>query len=142
MPGEATCAGAWGSAQFCRAGGLVLLSSDGLARQRRALPDEKTWTDCLFDKTNAKANPGKVTYASPGIGAGNHLAGELFASTLGVNVRHIPYKGSAPANTDLLAGRVTMMFQNMVSGLPLITSGRMRTRRRLASTSRLHMACC
>jgi tripartite-type tricarboxylate transporter receptor subunit TctC len=83
-----------------------------------------------------------VTYASPGIGAGNHLAGELFASTLGVNVRHIPYKGSAPANTDLLAGRVTMMFQNMVSGLPLITSGRMRTRRRLASTSRLRMACC
>jgi len=74
----------------------------------------------------AKANPGKLTYASSGNGTSIHLSGELFKSMTGVDMLHIPYKGSAPAVTDLLAGQVNMMFDNIPSSLPHIRAGKLR----------------
>ena len=61
----------------------------------------------------AKANPGKINYASGGIGTSPHLCGELFKAMAGVDLLHVPYRGGAPALTDLLAGRVQMMFDNL-----------------------------
>jgi tripartite-type tricarboxylate transporter receptor subunit TctC len=74
----------------------------------------------------AKAQPGKLTYASSGNGTSIHLSGELFKSMTGVDMLHIPYKGSAPAVTDLLAGQVNMMFDNIPSSLPHIRAGKLR----------------
>jgi tripartite-type tricarboxylate transporter receptor subunit TctC len=80
----------------------------------------------------AKAQPGKLTYASFGNGSAAHLAGELFKSVAGVDIVHVPYKGSAPALTDLLGGQVDMMFDVVVSSLPHIDAGKLRA---LAVTS-------
>lgn len=74
----------------------------------------------------AKAQPGKLTYASSGNGTSIHLSGELFKTMAGVDMLHIPYKGSAPAVTDLLAGQVNMMFDNIPSSLPHIKAGKLR----------------
>jgi len=74
----------------------------------------------------AKAQPGKLTYASSGNGTSIHLSGELFKSMTGVDMLHIPYKGSSPAVTDLLAGQVNMMFDNIPSSLPHIKAGKLR----------------
>jgi tripartite-type tricarboxylate transporter receptor subunit TctC len=74
----------------------------------------------------AKAQPGKLTYASAGNGTSIHLSGELFKSMAGVDMLHIPYKGSAPAVADLLAGQVNMMFDNIPSSLPQIKAGKLR----------------
>ncbi len=74
----------------------------------------------------AKAQPGKLTYASSGNGTSIHLSGELFKSMTGVDLLHIPYKGSAPAVTDLLGGQVNMMFDNIPSSLPHIRAGKLR----------------
>lgn len=64
---------------------------------------------------HAKANPGKVTYASTGAGGSVHLTQELFKIMTGTDIRHVPYKGSAPALTDLMGGHVDLMFDNMPS---------------------------
>ena len=61
----------------------------------------------------AKANPGKVNMASSGIGTSIHLSGELFKMMTGVNMQHVPYRGSAPMLTDLLAGQVRIAFDNL-----------------------------
>jgi tripartite-type tricarboxylate transporter receptor subunit TctC len=74
----------------------------------------------------ARAQPGKLTYASFGNGSAAHLAGELFKSVAGVDIIHVPYKGSAPALTDLLGGQVDMMFDVVVSSLPHIQAGKLR----------------
>jgi tripartite-type tricarboxylate transporter receptor subunit TctC len=74
----------------------------------------------------AKAHPGKLTYASSGNGTSIHLSGELFKSMTGVDMLHIPYKGSSPAVTDLLGGQVNMMFDNIPSSLPHIKAGKLR----------------
>jgi tripartite-type tricarboxylate transporter receptor subunit TctC len=74
----------------------------------------------------AKAQPGKLTYASSGNGTSIHLSGELFKSLTGVDMLHIPYKGSAPAVADLLGGQVNMMFDNIPSSLPHIKAGKLR----------------
>jgi tripartite-type tricarboxylate transporter receptor subunit TctC len=74
----------------------------------------------------AKAQPGKLTFASSGNGTSIHLAGELFKTMTGVNMVHVPYKGSAPAVTDLLGGQVQMMFDNMPSALPHVKAGKLR----------------
>jgi len=73
-----------------------------------------------------KANPGKLTYASSGIGSTYHLGGELFASQAGIQMTHVPYKGAAPASQDLLAGHVSVMFDNTSSAIPNIKAGRVR----------------
>jgi len=74
----------------------------------------------------AKAQPGQFTYASSGNGTSIHLSGELFKSMTGVDMLHIPYKGSAPAVADLLGGQVNMMFDNIPSSLPHIRAGKLR----------------
>jgi tripartite-type tricarboxylate transporter receptor subunit TctC len=74
----------------------------------------------------AKANPGKLTYASSGIGSTYHLGAELFASQAGIRWTHIPYKGAAPAIQDVLAGHVQVMFDNMSSAIPNMKAGRVR----------------
>ena len=74
----------------------------------------------------AKKNPGKVTFASAGNGTTSHLSGELFKSMTGVNIVHVPYKGGAPAITDLLAGHAQASFQNVNAVLPHIKSGKLK----------------
>jgi tripartite-type tricarboxylate transporter receptor subunit TctC len=74
----------------------------------------------------AKANPEKLTYASPGTGSPTHLAGELLKSVAGIRMTHVPYKGVAPAAVDLHAGRVDLMFDNLANTLPHIKSGKLR----------------
>jgi len=73
----------------------------------------------------AKAQPGKITYASSGSGTSIHMSGELFKYMTGVDILHIPYNGSAPAVTDLIGGQVNIMFDNIPSSLPHIKSGKL-----------------
>ena len=74
----------------------------------------------------AKANPGKINWATSGNGTSVHLSGELFKLMTGVQLTHIPYKGSAPALTDLIAGTVQVIFDNMPPSLPHIRAGKLR----------------
>lgn len=74
----------------------------------------------------ARAQPGKLTYASAGNGTSIHLAGELFALMAGVDMVHIPYKGSGPAVTDLIGGQVNIMFDSITSASPHVKSGKLR----------------
>ena len=74
----------------------------------------------------AKANPGKVFYGSAGIGASNHLSGELFAARAGLQLNHVPYKGNAPAMTDVIGGQLTMMFDIVGGARGHISGGRVR----------------
>lgn len=73
----------------------------------------------------AKAKPGELNFASSGNGQSLHLAGELFKSMAGIDIVHVPYKGSAPARADLLAGQVQMMFESAIGVLPFVQSGRL-----------------
>src|SRR5580692_6786239 len=74
----------------------------------------------------AKANPGKITMASGGIGTSSHLAGELFKATAGIDMVHVPYRGTAPALADLLGGQVQVMFGNMLASIAHVRDGRLR----------------
>ena len=74
----------------------------------------------------AKAEPGKLNFASSGSGTSVHMSGEMFKFLTKVDMVHIPYKGSAPAVTDLLGGQVMMMFDNIPSALPHIKAGKLR----------------
>jgi tripartite-type tricarboxylate transporter receptor subunit TctC len=74
----------------------------------------------------AKSNPGKLNYASPGIGASQHLAMEWFKSLAGITITHVPYNGTGPALNDLVAGHVDLMFAGTVSVLPLLGDNRVR----------------
>ncbi len=80
----------------------------------------------------AKANPGKVNYASAGIGSMQHMTGELFKMMTGIDMVHVPYRGGAPALSDLLAGQVQAMFEFMATTIPHVRSGGLRA---LAVTS-------
>ena len=80
----------------------------------------------------ARAKPGSINYASTGSGTTPHLSAELFRSAAKISITHVPYKGSAPALTDLLGGHVEMFFCNMASAAPHVASGRLRA---LAVTS-------
>ena len=73
----------------------------------------------------AKANPGKINFGSPGNGASPHLSGELFNAMAKVELTHIPYKGSAPAVTDLLGNQIAIMFDNMPSAIQHVRSGKL-----------------
>ena len=72
----------------------------------------------------AKAKPGDLTYASAGNGSSNHLSGELLKSSSGIQITHVPYKGSAPALVDLLGGRITMMFDTVAQQTQNIAAGK------------------
>ncbi|HWK86235.1 MAG TPA: tripartite tricarboxylate transporter substrate binding protein [Xanthobacteraceae bacterium] len=80
----------------------------------------------------AKSQPGKLNYGSVGNGSTLHLAGEMFNVAAGTEILHVPYKGSAPALTDLLGGQIQIMFDVIVSAMPLVKDGRLRA---LAVTS-------
>jgi tripartite-type tricarboxylate transporter receptor subunit TctC len=74
----------------------------------------------------AKANPGKLSYASAGIGTPSHLAGQLFNTMAGVNLRHIPYRGDGPAIADLVAGQVPVAFATTIASIEHIRAGQLR----------------
>jgi len=74
----------------------------------------------------AKANPGRIYFASSGTGASPHMSGELFKAMTGVDIVHVPYRGAGPAMADLLPGRVQVMFDNLPSSIEHIRSGRLR----------------
>jgi tripartite-type tricarboxylate transporter receptor subunit TctC len=74
----------------------------------------------------AKANPGKLTFASPGVGSQAHIAGEMLKSMAGADVVHVPYKGIAPAMNDLVGGQVSFMFLSMSSALNQVQAGKLR----------------
>jgi tripartite-type tricarboxylate transporter receptor subunit TctC len=74
----------------------------------------------------AKASPGKVTFASGGMGGSHHLSGETFKQIAGIDIIHVPYKGGAPAATDLIGGQVDMMFTQMYEAAPMIRAGKLR----------------
>jgi len=80
----------------------------------------------------AKAQPGKLTFASNSVGSSNHLSGELLKSMAKIDMLHVPYKGATAAQTDLIGGRITMMFDNMTTAVPQIRAGKLRA---LAVTS-------
>jgi tripartite-type tricarboxylate transporter receptor subunit TctC len=75
---------------------------------------------------NAKANPGKIAFASSGHGTSVHLSGELFKRMAGIEMLHVPYRGAGPALNDLIPGRVDVMFNNIGAVLPLIQGGKLR----------------
>ena len=83
----------------------------------------KTTRDLI---TLARGRPGQLNFASASTGGIPHLAGELFNTMTGVKMVHIPYKGGAPATTDLLSGQVSLMFNNMLSAMPQVKNGRLR----------------
>ena len=85
----------------------------------------------------AKSSPGKLSFASSGVGNSDHLCGELFNMMAGIQAIHVPYKGGAPAVQDVIPGRVDYYFAGMPVGLPLVTSGRARA---LGVTSRQRYA--
>jgi tripartite-type tricarboxylate transporter receptor subunit TctC len=85
---------------------------------------------------HAKANKGKLSYSSSGVGNPQHLAGELMNKMAGTDVQHVPYRGSAPAVTDVAVGAVTMSFSSLAAALPLIQAGKIRA---VAVTSRERM---
>jgi tripartite-type tricarboxylate transporter receptor subunit TctC len=74
----------------------------------------------------AKANPGKINWASSGNGTSVHLSGEMFKMMTGVDLLHVPYRGAAPALTDLISGQVQVMFDNMPSSIEHIRAGKLR----------------
>jgi tripartite-type tricarboxylate transporter receptor subunit TctC len=81
----------------------------------------------------SKAKKGGLSFASGGLGGSHHLSGELFKSIAGIELTHVPYKGGAPATTDLMGGQVDMMFEQMYSAAPNIRAGKLRA---LAITSK------
>lgn len=74
----------------------------------------------------ARAKPGQLNYASSGNGQSTHLSAELFNSMAGVKLNHVPYKGSAPALTDVIAGQVPLMFDTMLSAMPFVKAGKLK----------------
>ncbi|WP_237214534.1 Bug family tripartite tricarboxylate transporter substrate binding protein [Falsiroseomonas oryziterrae] len=102
------------------------------------VPASRPWRRVGDLAAEARRRPGALTYASAGSGTSIHLAGALFADLAGLALEHVPYRGSGPAVTDLVAGRVDMMFDSVTSAGPHIASGRLAalavtTSRRIAA---------
>lgn len=74
----------------------------------------------------AKKNPGKLSYATPGIGTGTHLAGEMLNHMAGIEMVHVPYKGSTPAQQDVIGGRVPLLFDVLFSSMPFVKDKRLK----------------
>jgi tripartite-type tricarboxylate transporter receptor subunit TctC len=74
----------------------------------------------------AKAKPGQLSYGTPGVGTSPHMSTELMKSMAGIDLQHVPYKGTAPALTDVIGGQICCMFSNALTALPHIQSGRVR----------------
>src|SRR5258708_9161884 len=89
---------------------------------RKELP-QTTLSDIV---AAAKANPGSITVATAGVGTGQHLVAAAFMKAAGVKLLEVPYKGSPPAFTDLLAGRIDLFFDSIAAGLPYVQAGEAR----------------
>jgi len=100
-----------------------LLEAEGLLVVHPSVP-AKTVPELI---AYARANPGRLTFASAGMGTASHLAGELFKSMAKVDMNHIPYKGNVPAITDLLAGQTSLIFATMPTVLPHVKAGKLRS---------------
>ena len=100
-------------------------------RARRA--DQKSHAELV---AYAKQNPGKLSYSTGGVGGPQHLAGELMNKMAGIDVLHVPYRGSAPAVTDVATGAVTMSISSLAVALPLMDDGKIRA---IAVTSKERM---
>ena len=99
-----------------------LLEAEGLLVVHPSVPAQSVPALIAY----ARANPGKLTFASAGMGTASHLAGELFKSMAKVDMNHIPYKGNVPAITDLLAGQTSLIFATMPTVLPHAKAGKLR----------------
>jgi tripartite-type tricarboxylate transporter receptor subunit TctC len=99
-------------------------------------PDDSPLTRVKAQIAQAKAKPGSVNFGSAGVGSQVHLAGENFANAAGVDIVHVPYKGEAPAYTDLIAHQTQMMVGNFAAASALLGKGRLRA---LAVTSKQRM---
>jgi tripartite-type tricarboxylate transporter receptor subunit TctC len=113
---------------------IVLIERGPLVLMVNNASSIQSLTDLI---ATAKAKPGKLTFASGGLGGSHHLSAELLKSIAKVDLVHIPYKGGAPAATDLLAGHVDMMFEQMYMAMPNIKAGKTRA---LGVTSRKRLA--
>jgi len=102
---------------------IMLIERGPLVLMVRAESPYKTVKDIV---AAAKANPGKLSYASGGIGGTHHLSGALFENTAGINMIHSPYKSGAAGATDLMSGQVDMMFEQMYAAAPSLKGGRLR----------------
>ncbi len=91
-----------------------------------AVPNASPWQSVRDLIAAAKANPGVVTFSSPGVGTSPHLTGVLFARLAGIDIRHVPYRGGGPALTDLIAARVDCMFNTAGTLLTAIRAGQVR----------------
>jgi tripartite-type tricarboxylate transporter receptor subunit TctC len=101
---------------------VLVLEAEGLLVVHPSVPA----TSVAELIAHARANPGKLTFASAGTGTASHLAGELFKSMAKVDMTHVPYKGNVPAITDLLAGQTSLLFATMPTVLPHAKAGRLR----------------
>lgn len=102
---------------------VTQVASSGFMLYVNAALPIKTVADLI---AYAKANPGKTNFSSSGNGGLPHMAAEMFASTAGIKMTHIPYKGSAPSVNDLIAGQVQLTFEAVAIGLPHVKSGKLR----------------
>jgi tripartite-type tricarboxylate transporter receptor subunit TctC len=100
----------------------LVLEAEGLLVVHPSVPAKSVWE--LIK--HARANPGKLTFASAGMGTASHLAGELFKTMAQVEMTHVPYKGNVPAITDLLAGQTALLFATMPTVLPHAKAGKLR----------------
>jgi tripartite-type tricarboxylate transporter receptor subunit TctC len=91
-----------------------------------AVPNSSPWRSVRDLIAAAKANPGSITFSSPGVGTSPHLTGVLFARMAGIDIRHVPYRGGGPALTDLIAARVDCMFNTAGTLLTAIRAGQVR----------------
>src|SRR4029077_12930100 len=100
---------------------ILVLEAEGLLVVHPSVPAQTVSELIAY----ARANPGKLTFASAGMGTASHLAGELFKSMAKVDMNHIPYKGNTPAITDLLAGQTSLLFATMPTVLPHAKAGKL-----------------
>jgi tripartite-type tricarboxylate transporter receptor subunit TctC len=101
---------------------VLVLEAEGLLVVHPSVP-AKNVSELI---AHARANPGKLTFASAGMGTASHLAGELFKTMAKVEMTHVPYKGNVPAITDLLAGQTSLLFGTMPTVLPHAKAGKLR----------------
>jgi tripartite-type tricarboxylate transporter receptor subunit TctC len=101
----------------------LLLEAEGLLVVHPSVPAQSVPELIAY----ARANPGKLSFASAGMGTSSHLAGELFKAMAKVDMNHIPYKGNVPAITDLLAGQTSLIFATMPTVLPHVKAGKLRS---------------
>jgi len=100
----------------------LVLEAEGLLVVHPSVPAQSVLDLIAY----ARAHPGKLTFASAGIGTASHLAGELFKTMARVDMTHVPYKGNVPAITDLLAGQTSLLFATMPTVLPHAKTGKLR----------------